>query len=461
MKKLTLVLLFILTYTQFMQAKDIDYIDKIINLYNITSSGSVEYNATRVEDGYNLQIKPKDEFFKDILSNKPIHIKVDEGPIVTSPHFTFAKAGMSAKGLALDLLNPKLVGDINSSLKNKPNYIYEGKVTFGGELEESLSLEPLDIDTKDMLLKTSKIISKSSFDLDTITGENSIKIDKIELKPKEQNVGDMRADGVNIKVKVTQEPIDNIMLFSNVIISADKLHFKAKDKNSETNFSLLANIDSKRVDSNLLDSSLKFNFKALDEATIALAKGVKDLNLNIAVKNLGIKGMLALAKLQKEYNKLNHQMIDASKKGDEIAMQKAILANQELTNKLVPIWNNTMIADKTRVVANLEAVGQKRSALKLNLLYKGKPLSGDANSAFISLAAQQLNLFDGDIEIDLDSNLATSINPLAMMGLSMLVNKHFATQKDGVYHLKAQLKGGKIVINGKAYALPELAKALF
>ncbi len=463
MKKLTLIILIVFSFTTLLNAKSADYMKKIITLHNIISSGSMEYNATKDKDGYKLYIKSNDPLFNKYLSSKPINIDVDEGPIVIKPKFTLATAGLSAKGSILDIFKPTLVKNLEKSLKSKAKYSYEGLVTFGGELEEQLRIDPIELEGKDFTLESSKLISSSKFDLDTITGENSIKVDNLHYTQKDTPLIDTNLKAISTKVIVTQEPIDNIMLFSKFNFSVDRVHLNIKDRqlNQDLNFKIVLNGETKRIDSKLLNLAFGYKIEALDEKTIASFKGIKSSSFELNLNNLGIDGFLKLIKLQKEYQKLNNSILKASNNSNDVAMQKAILKTQELANNFVPIWNKLILKDKTKLKLNLELNGQKRSFIKLDLLYKGKPLSGDVNSAFISLAAQELNLFNGDIEILLDSTIASTINPFAIIGLEMAKSKGFITMENGLYHLKAKLENGKIIINGKSYTIVELGKAMF
>ena len=201
---------------------------------------------------------------------------------------------------------------------------------------------------------------------------------------------------------------------------------------------------------------------ALNTNTIALAQGIKKTELDLELKNAQIDGILGLAKLSQEIDKLQNDLTQASMKNDDIALQKALVKMNELTStKSVDIYNKVMVKDKTRLKLDFSLDGEKRSFLKLDLLYKANPISGNIQSAMIELAAQNLAVADGTFEVQLDSTMATAVNPFAMIALDMLKAKGFATVKNGVYHLKGELKGGKIVINGKAYTLQELSRALF
>jgi len=458
MKKFALVSIIFILFATNIYSKNSNYIDKIINLYNISSGGTIEYNATKTKDGYKLFITPKDEFLRSIFKKSFIDIKVDEGPIVSSPHFTIAKAGLSSKGLISTLLNPNILKESNSSL-NKSHYIYEGIVGFSKSLDESFILEPIYIYSNNFELNSSKIVSKSSFNLDTFIGKKSINIDKLNLK--ESNIVDIKAKGLKIYFSINDKPIDNIALFSSIEFGAKKLNYITKDRKKDLNILFDIKEETKKVDNKFLNSNIKFYSKALDMPTIALSKGIKELNLNIDFKNLGIEGLLDFYKLQKEYDKLNQEIREASKQGDNLAIQKAVLKNQELTNKMVPMWNHLFIKDKTKIVVNIGLKSIKDSYIKLDLVYRGKPLSGDAQSAIISLMSEQLALFDGDFDIAIEQDLINSINPLSIMMFDLLKSKGFIRLKDGVYYIKGSLRGGKIIINNKSYTLPELTKAIF
>ncbi len=451
MNRVLSLLLIASSIATFAEAKG-DYIEKIVHMYNVIYGGSLEFNQTKTKDGYSLDIKPK-----DIFSNNRVDILVDNGPLITKPSLSFAKAGFVADGNISSILNKRIANFIQKDIKEPIKYKYEGKLSFTGELDETITISPAHRDSSSNRLNISKIIATSSFDIDNFLGKQSIKIDNFSYLNKFGTI-DLNISGINTTITVDQEPIDDIMLFSKYSINIDSLKYKSDTQKTMVNYSSKIESAIVRVDRELLDFKNNYKIKALDEPSIALAKGIKESNIKLDFKNLGIDGMLELLKMQKELNQYNEQMHNAK---DDVAMQKAILKIQDYTNKIVPLWNKTVIANKSRLVVDLELKSIKKSTLKLDLIYKGKPLTGDAQNAVISLMAQQLNLFDGDIEIEIDSSLASTINPFAIIALEMFKNKGLAKVDNGVYRLKAKLKNGKIVINGKAYTIAELAKAIF
>jgi len=464
LKKIFLLTLLIASIFSFSEAKESDYMSKILKLWSLKTNKTIEFNATKIKDGYNIFISSKNPYYKDIFSNKPIKLIVDEGPFIFKPRFTLGTAGLVAKGSILDILNPKVTKEIQKDLKSKPLYSFEGIVSFSNQLESTLKLDPIIIEDRDFSFKTSKVIDKSSYDLNTFIGKESIKIDSLEIKPLKEE-GFLRFSNILVNVNATSKPIDDIMLFVNNSIDINSLELNATNIKTKqkihAKFSAKFGANTTRVDKNYLNVKINYLIKALDEPTLILTNGIKRSTLIAEFKNLGIKGVVDLIKLNQKMQEINSELMEATQKNDDIAIQKAILKSQEIANKIVPIWNETFEANKSRVILDLELESDKVSYIKLDLVYKAKPLSGNLQSALIALMAQGLEIFDGKFDIAIDSTLITSINPLAILGLDMLKSKGFVTFKNGIYYLKGELKNGKLIINGKAYNLKELSQAMF
>jgi len=458
MKKIVFSTIIALNLVTFAEASDSDIVSKIAQCYTATTNGSLEFKAQKSADGYDMLIEPKDSSFKMLLKkDAKIHLKVDEGPIITTPSFGFGKAGIVSSGNILDLLNPEIVKDIKPNLKNNLTYKYEGKVSFGGELESKTVFDALVMQDSSTEFKTSKTIITGNMDIDSCIGKTVLNTNYIELKPK-NNKGEFRVDGLKLSTQMTEKPIENIALFGKSALKADKITFRDEEhgKKIKVNVSTVINGEVQRVDDKFLNLIYSIDTKALDVDTIALAKGVKEAKFNFELDNSRIDGMLELLKLSQKIQEAQEKMLEAK---TDIERQKAILEYTNITTtQIVPIYNKIFVKDKTRLKLYLELDGEKRSFVKADLLYKADPVQDNMQSAMITLMAQNLAIVDGTIEIQVDKDLASSINPFALIGLDLLKAKGFATEKNGIYHLKAELKGGKIIINGKAYTLQELSQ---
>ena len=464
MKKLALIAIAGLFLTSSVNAKDANVVEKIMQCNTTLTNGALIFSAQKSGDGYDVRIKPQNKTYSVIFNkDAKFHISVDEGPVITTPSFTFGKAGLKANGDALSIFSKELLSDIDKKLKKHPQFTYEGKVSFGGELSSKSVIDGITINDTDTKFNTSNFTITNSMDIESCIGKMEISIPSIDIEDN-KGKGNLNAKNIALTSEITEKPIDGIALFGSSSIKVKEISFKDKigQKAVDVKFSLNIDTESKKVNNKYMDITVKLNSKALNTNTIALAQGIKKTELDFELENTQIDGILDLVKLSKELEKIQNDLAESSAKNDDIAMQKALLKMNELTStNTVAIYNKVMIKDKTRLKLDFSLEGEKKSFAKLDLLYKANPISGNIQSAMIELAAQNLAVADGTFEVQLDSTMASAVNPFAMLALDMLKAKGFATVKNGVYHLKGELKGGKIVINGKAYTLQELSRAMF
>lgn len=456
-------LIFAILIANSLYAKD-NLINKAMQCFSDFTNNSIQFSATASGDGYDIKINPKMQSYKKLFKpDAKIHISVDEGPIVTKPKFTIAKAGLYSSGDILNIFNKEIIKNLDKLLKKHPKYSFEGVVSFSNTLNSIDTIDPLYLSDKDATLKSSKILVTSSLNIDKCTGEGIFTLDNLKVYPND-NSGLLIAKNIKLKNTITESPINGYTIFSDNKLIIDSLYFKAKGQNRkvETNSSIYLSSSVSKIDDKHLKIALTSDIKALDVNTIALALGVKESKLNFELSGARIDGLIDFIKLSQELEKIQAKLQEAQLKGDDIELQKAIFKLNKLSSiDIVPIYNKIMIKDKTKVKLNWQLISDKISFIKLDLIYKANPVSGSAESALIELLAQNLAIANGDFEVKLDSQLVNSINPMAALFLDMLKTKGLITINNGVYHLKGSLKNGKIVINGKAYTLQELAAIMF
>ncbi len=459
MKRVIVILMILFNL---LNANKVSLVDKIVNLYNIKTNGIFDFNATKSGDGYDITVSPSDPFYSEILNHKFMHISVDEGPIVTTPKFTFAKAGLSAKGSVFDFFKPEVVKELKKSIKQDGSYRYSGTISFGDEFKEEMHVDPMSLQDANFSIAVSELLLKSTTDLETLKGDGSITLNSFSIKDGKEKSA-LSLYGLSITNIITEKPIENLLLFGKTSMHIDRIELNATTPRKIA-AKLVVDADSevKRVNSIFLDANAKVAFKALDAETIMLLAGFKSGKFEFVLKNLGIQGVLEMIKLSKKMQKINNKMMQESKSGNDIEIQKAIIESNELMNQLIPVINHMFIKEKTKLVFDWQMQSEKLNYIKFDFTYMGEPLQGsNLQGAMISLMAQQLTLLDGSFDIALERDLIEKINPLSILFLDMLKQKGFITEKNSIYHLKGELKGGKIVINGKAYTIEELTRVLF
>ena len=460
MKRLFLYPIFVVVFTNLIYANNLA--QKIVKFHNTIFNNAINFVAKESKNGYEITIKPisypYNTFLKD---NATIHIAVDEGPLILNPSFGIGKAGLEANIDILNILNSDIAIPLKRKFKDGLKYKYIGKISFDNDLDESFEFKPINLINDDTNISISKGKFNISSNLDEIKPTFSANIDYIKLTPTTNLDSYIEFDNIKYVAKATNPPVENYLLFVDSKIDFGKIIIKYNDRGLvyvEGSLSLVGNIE--KVNETLSNFTLKEEFKTANKDTIALFKGVKSNSFEFSLKSVGTKGLIGLIKLQEEQDNIQQELIKASKNNDDIAMQKAIIKMSELSNKFVYVFNDLLIGGKSKIVSTLKLNSDNTSYIKLDLLYKGKPLSGNITSALILLGAQGLNLFDGNIEAKIDSNLANSINPMSSLILGMLQSKGLIKMKNGIYELKAKLKDGKVIINNKSYTLQELSATL-
>ncbi len=438
--------------------------DKIAQCYTALSSGYIEFKAEKSSNGYTVYLKPKQKFYKQLLKDSAkIEVAVDEGPIITNPSFGFGKAGLSAKGETLSLFNPKISDKLKKNIKTIPKYNYKAFLNFGSTLKSETKINGFKILKDKVGINISDINIKRELNIDSCTGESDFKIDDIEIKNEKLNEF-FKFKNIKMVTVATEKPRNNLSLFGKGRFEIGEVYTKvtAKGKKFTSRFKITGSSLSKRIDKDFMSSFVDFDITALDTDTIALLKGIKEIKAKYGLENFKIDAIEDFIKFSEKMEKLRDKMAEASAKNDDIALQKAIFEMNNLSSReSVKVFNEFFIKDKTRLKVDLELNSEKTSYIKLDLLYKADPIQDNIQSGMITLAAQNLAIVDGKFDVAAESTLITSINPMSLMVFDMLKEKGLATLKNGIYHIKGELKNGKVIINGKSYNMAQLSRVLF
>ncbi len=455
MKKTALIVIAAFSITQ---AND-EVLNKILTFHKAFFGGGVEFNATKIaKEKYKITLLPQKEPFFKFFHHKPsITLQVDEGPFISVPKFTLAKAGFLGKTNFFTLINRKKPKD----LKKDVFLTLKGVVSFSDKLQETILLDAINIESNKSSFFISPVQLSDEINLNDYTGWAKIYINSISLKGKVDN-SLLTLQGISSKNEYFAPPINNLYLFSKNHTHINKFHPLTKDKyhlNITTSFDFASALMKKNQNFSLLTS--QFALKSLDKNTTLWAKGVEEIDFELKLDNLGTKGVIDFIKFSQKMQQAQANLAKAANSNNDVAIQKAILQVSEVNNQLVPIFNELFIANKSKISLNLILQELKENHIKIDLIYKGQKLSGSLQSAYISILAQNLNLFDGDFDIAINRDFAFNLYPLSTLLLDLLKTKGLAKEKDGIYYLKGQLKDGKIIINNHAYSLQELNMLLF
>ncbi len=383
-----------------------------------------------------------------------IKSRVDYGPF-----FGFQPGLIRVEGRKdlAELLTPEGAKKLQKKLQKPVRIDYSGLMDWTHVMHEEAEISSIEVrDGNRSLLTIAPIEIQGAYALKDLAGRWSFRTEKLEYKDeKSKERLELKEPSVKAELQA-MEPSG--LVFGAYRIDVKEATVEAHDKGmaEAMKFSGGLGIGLKRVDPKRAELRLALGLESRSEATAKAWEGIEKIALKLRMKDLGVEGLEKLVALQKEREKIQAELSQAMGVRDDAAMQKAILALQMLDDRWIGIYNTLFVPGKTTLHLEEEIQASKLSRLVLDLRYTGKPLQGNAMSAMISLMANAGNLVEGSFDLTLEQALAKRLYPNAIFVLDSMVSKNMASLKDGVYHLKGELKGGKIVINGTQYAPQEL-----
>ena len=356
-----------------------------------------------------------------------------------------------------DLLTPDGVNKVQKSLQKPVRIDYSGLMDWTHVMHEDAEISSIQVaDGNRSLLSIAPIEIDGAYALKDLAGRWSFQTATVEYKD-ERSKKRLELKAPSIKVELqAMEPSG--LMFGAYRMDVDEAMVDAAERGVKEamTFSGGLGIGLKKLDPERAELRLALGLESRSEATTKTWEGIEKVSLKLQMKDLGVKGLEKLVALQKEREKIQMELAQAMGVKDDAAMQKAILALQMLDDRWIGIYNTLFVPGRTTLHLEEKIQASKLSRLVLDLRYTGKPLQGNAMSAMISLMANAGNLAEGSFDLSLEKALAKKLYPNAVFVLDSMVSKNMANLKEGVYHLKGELKGGKIVINGTQYAPQEL-----
>ena len=341
MKKIALVTAISTLFSAYALAGE-NFMDKVLNFYSVTTNGLLNFEAKKIEDGYKLRLSPKIKEYKELLNpNYPITVTVDEGPLVTKPHFTFAKAGLLSNIELFKLFNKRIQEELNKNIKKSPLLHYEAIVSFSGILTEDFLLDPIIVEDKEMRFTLSALKAKSRVDLNKYTGALDITTKSLKIESKKED-GNIEFKSIKVHNEITQTPVNNIVLFGKSSFAIENVKVAAKSPQPiSLDFSFDMKSEIKKVNEKFLDFMVETKTKTNDVNTIALSKGIKESDTKLIFKNLGTKGVLELIafnqKIEETQNKLLQSANDPAQKEKALAeyINQMAMLNKKITEILI------------------------------------------------------------------------------------------------------------------------------
>ena len=444
-----------------------EYLNEIINGYNKIEDGNTVAKIVEFNNSYSLakakiaiKILGKDQ--KELLVKNPLKLPltIKYGPLIGK------RAGLAEIDFDEPLdrfLKAKFNKEFKKIVPNGVMLHYWSLLDWSHNIFEKFIISKISIKEPNnrWLLEVDPIVINSRSSLRSLVGKSNISSKIVSFKQLKDNY-EVLFLNPKLSININEVPKD-APIFATSSISLPKIILNIQQISQDPlELSAWLKVALEHTSTNYTSFNINYNLKTLDETTSRFMNGFNSLSGSIKLQNLGLKGLREFIALQKKSYELQKELKLAIKANNDIKMQRLLLAIQALDSSWIRVYNNLLIPKKSRLIVNKQISMDKKSTIKLDLLYTGKPInSTNAISAMISLMSQADHLVEGNFDLVLEKKLAKMIYPNAKFILDSMVLNGLATCKEGFYYLKGSIKDGKIIINNKAYTPQELMLMIF
>jgi len=455
------VVLVFLGWRSYISSHGKEYFQEYLDAAQRAQKGMARFELVEYKNGFSgaeatVKVHLLDGEDSPLKNPLEIRSRIEYGPVIFSG-FDLGLMRIDAKKSLRELLKAEEAKTLESSIEKPVTISYRAVMDWTHVVHEETRIS--EITAKEgnrSLVSVAPIRIDGSYELSTLAGRWHFGSEKLVYRDFE------RKDRLTVLAPSIDAQLQSIdpdgLLFGRYRVAAKEIEFVAPGNGvtEPVRFTGALELGLQKKTEESVALELGLNLQSEDEATRKMWEGIRRLSLKLSMENLGLAGLKKLVALQKERQAIQKKLAAAVGRKDDIAMQKAILALQMLDDRWIELYNTLLIPGKTTLHIEEEIQGAKLSRLALDLRYTGRPLQGNAMSAMISLAAHADRLVEGSFDLTLEKALAKKLYPNGIFVLDSMVSKNLATLKEGLYHVKGEIKEGKIIINGTKYAPQEL-----
>ncbi len=434
------------------------YVTEILDAYNRMVSPQEHWSLKEYEGGFRggralLVLEMNSSEPGPFLRRLELESRVDYGP------FFWRQLRPGLVRLEVDTpLKPLLQPEAARRIVGSASVEYRGILDWGHTMHETLKLSPMKIREKNATVESEAVVYESDYRLSTFQGRGLLRSDRLIYRLDGRE--DLGLDRPQLAMRLEPWNRQEGWVFGDWEFRADELRLRSGTEATAPllHFRPEVVLGLHRKGKEYADARLELKIQSGDETTRKYLEGISRVSMDLELRSLGRKGLEVLKRWKEEAQKTQMELRAASAAGDDIALQKAILAFDALEGRWIEVYNTLLVPGRTRLLLKERIDGNHTSKLDLDLTFTGKKIRYDNPiSATVDLLGQLERIVEGSFALDLDKALAKRLYPHGIFILDSMADKGLATlDRQGVYHLKGEIKGGKIIINGTRYAPHEL-----
>ncbi|GEM_PF-4452914 len=389
-----------------------------------------------------------------------LDVNISYGPVLfTKKGIEFGCMRLSGSINLVNYLKADIKNRLSQRLKEPVNIRYTTTIGYKNSIKDRIKLssisleypkEALKIDTKEIKITSEGLLNGIKNRVDITTDEVTAK-SLVESKS-------LQIYQLKIKYKIDEYDKKSELLFGFYRVSANKVCLDIDLKKGlsicgrgYTNISIDREKDTKYATIKL-DESIQILTPSLQKSL----GGIESIDGSWKLEHIGISGLAGLIRVQQKQSQIEKELANSVKVGDERGMQRAILELQSIESDTLISIGKAIIPHKTHLVFKQNIKADRLSSIKFDAYYTGEPIRGDFMTILLRIATNPDKLISGKFDINLEADVIKALYPNALFVLESMANKGLAKFSEGLYHLKGQIEGGKVIINGTKYAPQEL-----
>ncbi len=438
------------------------YIERSNRLYSANGLKLTlsDYNKSFLSSTATLQINfTNPEIVKEVEKEYllPIEISytIEHGPLLFTDGLGFGLSRVHNQLLVSSLLQPTVKEEFLKLVKEDITLDTEMVISFSKALYYTIKSNNIEIHQENREFKMTPLNFQGVSNLQTLAGEGYISIAQLQFK-EENSSNRIKIDNLTLDMDI-DEIAEKKIIFGDFVFSIGNLfiHDDTNPQIEQMNIGFNAVMKSERVNETMMNSMIHGLIDFKDTKLPNELKSLKNIELAMEMKDLGIKGMSKLQEVaensQKEQIKLLEEIKTTSPQNQQLLFKKFNRLQEKMLTDILHTFNQLLIKDKSSIAYIFKMKSEDKASTQalLEVGYTGEmEFKGTFEEIAQRVQSKILSLMRLNINIELNKkHLELLGNPMLKPQLKMGVAQGFVKENNSSYILKGYYKNGELMVN--------------
>ena len=328
-------------------------------------------------------------------------------------------------------------------------------VSFAKTLHYTLESDEVRVNKDKKTFYLSPLHFQGVSNLETFTGNGTLKIAKLDIKEDNSNNG-VELKSITLKMKI-DEIFKESLLFGDFKFSVANIliHDELNPKFKTIDISLDGEMLNRRVSQNSMDSNFKGTIHLANTQLEDPFKELESIQIEMKMKELGIEGMFEFQNtaqtIQKEQSKLIQKLQTQKPEEMQATLKELDKIEEKILTELIHALNHLLIKDKTSIAysVGIDTKDKQSSQAFLEVGYTGDmDFKGSIEELIEKIRVQLLSLIRLKVDVSLNKkHLSLLPVPMLKQQLQMGVAQGFLKENNSSYSLNGYYKNRELMVN--------------